>query len=115
MIRDKFHHKDPEKTPWISEFITAIDTGTEKLKEYYSKTGGPVETVKTATEVGVRTIRNHKVIEWNTCWSVDCQRALMICEEEGCCLEQWCLYIHRLKSGFSRVDFVLQITATVAQ
>jgi hypothetical protein len=29
----------------------------------------------------------------------------MIYEEEGCCLEQWCLYIHRLKSGFSRVDF----------
>ena len=29
----------------------------------------------------------------------------MICEEEGCCLEQWCLYVHRLKSGFSRVDF----------
>ena len=23
---------------------TAVDTGTEKLKEYYSKTGGPVET-----------------------------------------------------------------------
>ena len=44
MIRDKFHHKDPEKTPWIFEFITAVDTGTEKLKEYYSKTGGPVET-----------------------------------------------------------------------
>jgi hypothetical protein len=42
MIRDKFHHKDPKKTPWISEFITAIDTSTEKLKEYYSKTGGPV-------------------------------------------------------------------------
>src|SRR6266481_2236301 len=44
MIRDQFHRKDPEKTPWISEFITAVDTGTEKLKEYYSKTGGPVET-----------------------------------------------------------------------
>jgi hypothetical protein len=29
----------------------------------------------------------------------------MICEEEGCCLEQWCLYVYRLKSGFSRVDF----------
>jgi hypothetical protein len=36
---------------------------------------------------------------------IDCQRALMICEEEGCCLEQWCLYVYRLKSGFSRVDF----------
>jgi len=29
----------------------------------------------------------------------------MICEEEGYCLEQWCLYVHRLKSGFSRVNF----------
>ena len=29
----------------------------------------------------------------------------MIYEEEDCCLEQWCLYIHQLKSGFSRVDF----------
>ena len=28
----------------ISEFITAVDTGINKLKEYYSKTGGPVET-----------------------------------------------------------------------
>jgi hypothetical protein len=44
MIRDQFHRKDAEKTPWISEFITAVDTGTEKLKEYYFKTGGPVET-----------------------------------------------------------------------
>jgi hypothetical protein len=44
MIRDQFHRKDAEKTPWISEFIRAVDMGTEKLKEYYSKTGGPVET-----------------------------------------------------------------------
>ena len=44
MIQDQFHRKDTEKTPWISEFITAVNTGTEKLKEYYSKTGGPVET-----------------------------------------------------------------------
>jgi hypothetical protein len=44
MIRDRFSSKDQEKTPWISEFITAINAGTEKLKEYYSKTGGPVET-----------------------------------------------------------------------
>ena len=29
----------------------------------------------------------------------------MILEEEGCYLEQWYLYVHRLKSGFSRVDF----------
>ena len=26
------------------------------------------EVVKTATEVGVRAIQDHKVIEWNTCW-----------------------------------------------
>jgi hypothetical protein len=24
--------------------------------------------VKTATEVGVRAIQDHKVMEWNTCW-----------------------------------------------
>ena len=44
MIWDKFCSKDQEKTPWISEFITAVNTGTAKLKEYYPKTGGPVET-----------------------------------------------------------------------
>jgi hypothetical protein len=44
MIRDRFRHKDQEKTPWISEFIKAVDIGTLKLKEYYSRTGGPVET-----------------------------------------------------------------------
>jgi hypothetical protein len=38
MIQDQFHHKDLEKTSWISKFITATDTNTEKLKEYYSKT-----------------------------------------------------------------------------
>ena len=27
----------------MSEFIMAVNAGTEKLKEYYSKTGGPVE------------------------------------------------------------------------
>jgi hypothetical protein len=29
----------------------------------------------------------------------------MIYEEEGCCLEQWYPYVHRLKSDFSKVDF----------
>jgi hypothetical protein len=43
MTQDQFHRKNVEKTPWISEFITAVDTGTKKLKGYYSKTGGPVE------------------------------------------------------------------------
>ena len=44
MIQDQLHCKDLGKNPWISEFITAIDTSTEKLKEYYSKTGGLIET-----------------------------------------------------------------------
>jgi hypothetical protein len=44
MMRDQFRHKDVERNPWISEFITVVDAGTAKLKEYYSKTGGPVET-----------------------------------------------------------------------
>jgi hypothetical protein len=44
MIQDQFHCKDLEKNPWISEFITAIDTGTEKLKGYYSKTRRLMET-----------------------------------------------------------------------
>jgi hypothetical protein len=26
-------------------------------------------------------------------------------EGRGCYLEQWCLYVYRLKSGFSKVDF----------
>ena len=43
-IQDQFRHKDLGKTPWILEFITAIDTGTEKLKEYYCLTRGVVET-----------------------------------------------------------------------
>jgi hypothetical protein len=43
MIRYKFNCKDVEKTPWMFEFIVAVDAGTEKLKEYYSKTGRPVE------------------------------------------------------------------------
>jgi hypothetical protein len=45
VVGDQFHCKDTEKTPWISGFITAVDTGIIKLKEYYSKTGGPVETL----------------------------------------------------------------------
>ena len=44
MMQDQFCHKNQEETPWISEFIAAIEVGTEKLKEYYSKTGGPIET-----------------------------------------------------------------------
>ena len=44
VIGNQFHYKDAEKTLWISEFITAVDTSIVKLREYYSKTGGPVET-----------------------------------------------------------------------
>jgi hypothetical protein len=44
MIWDQFHHKDLEKTPWISEFIITVNISIEKLKEYYFKIGGPVET-----------------------------------------------------------------------
>jgi hypothetical protein len=44
VVGDQFHCKDPKKTPWILEFIIVIDTGIVKLKKYYSKTGGLVET-----------------------------------------------------------------------
>jgi hypothetical protein len=44
MVRKKLDCKDLTKTLWIPEFITAIDIGTEKLREYYSQTGGPMET-----------------------------------------------------------------------
>jgi hypothetical protein len=43
VIQDQFGYKDLEKNPWISEFITAVKIGKVKLKEYYSRTGGPVE------------------------------------------------------------------------
>ena len=43
MIQDQFRHKDLGKTPQILEFIIAVDTGTEKLKEYYCLNRGAVE------------------------------------------------------------------------
>jgi hypothetical protein len=43
MMQDQFYHKSIERTPWISEFIMAVDTSSAKLKEYYSKIGGAVE------------------------------------------------------------------------
>ena len=51
MIWHKYNYKDIEKIPWISEFIIAINAGTEKLKEYYSKTGGPVESQYTLAAI----------------------------------------------------------------
>jgi hypothetical protein len=44
IMQDQFCYKSIERTPWISEFIMAVDTDSTKLKEYYSKTGGAVET-----------------------------------------------------------------------
>jgi hypothetical protein len=44
MMREQFCHKSVKRTPWISEFIKAVDTSSAKLKEYYFKTGGPAET-----------------------------------------------------------------------
>src|SRR5580692_9975856 len=43
MIQKKLNRKDLAKTPWIPEFIRAVDISTEKFKEYYSKTSRPVE------------------------------------------------------------------------
>ena len=37
---------------------------TTKAVDRAGQLGG----VKTTTEVGVRAIQDHKVIEWNTCW-----------------------------------------------
>jgi hypothetical protein len=45
MVQKKLDCKALAKTPWIPEFITAIDAGIEKLREYYTQTGGPMETV----------------------------------------------------------------------
>jgi hypothetical protein len=44
VIQNQFDHKNLEKTPWISEFITALNIDIQKLKEYHSKTRGPVKT-----------------------------------------------------------------------
>jgi hypothetical protein len=44
MMRDQFCYRSIERTLWISEFIMVIDTSSAKLKKYYSKTGGAVET-----------------------------------------------------------------------
>jgi hypothetical protein len=38
------------------------------LAERQQDNGYLVQFVKTATEVGVRAIQDHKVIGWNTCW-----------------------------------------------
>ncbi len=42
-INQKLHNKDALGNPWVGEFIIAIDEGVIKLREYYTRTGGPVE------------------------------------------------------------------------
>ena len=76
MIRDRFSSKDQEKTPWISEFITAINTSTEKLKEYYSKTGGLME-MQYALAVMLDPSQKLGIfgsLEWGRSWSKKYQK-----------------------------------------
>jgi hypothetical protein len=42
-VNQKLHNKDTTVNPWVGEFITAIDAGIRKLRDYYTETGGPVE------------------------------------------------------------------------
>ena len=46
---------------WVNNFL-------KRHPELKSKYNRKYDYVKTATEVGVRAIQDHKVIEWNTCW-----------------------------------------------
>ena len=46
---------------------TQLGRGEKGYKLLYSCIHNKL-VVKTATEVGVRAIQDHKVIEWNTCW-----------------------------------------------
>ena len=45
IVQKKLDRKALAKTPWIPKFIIAIDAGTEKLREYHTQTGGPMEIV----------------------------------------------------------------------
>ena len=51
---------------------TMADSETKKealIRDFPKVTEIPeAQIVKTATEVGVRAIQDHKVIRWNTCW-----------------------------------------------
>ena len=76
VIQDQFDYKDLEKTPWISEFIIVVDIGIQKLKEYYSKTGGPVETqyalaamLDPSQKLGI-----FVSLEWGRSWSKKYQK-----------------------------------------
>jgi hypothetical protein len=50
----------------VKQLMRVISTSSYTLVKScrYSE----LASVKTATEVGVRAIQDHKVIEWNTCW-----------------------------------------------
>ena len=50
---------------YLDDFIFALPTLVAPSALPNFTTG---YNVKTATEVGVRAIQDHKVIEWNTCW-----------------------------------------------
>lgn len=39
----KLGNKDPTLNPWLGEFTTAIEAGVDKLRDYYTGTGGLVE------------------------------------------------------------------------
>ena len=49
-------------------FLVAALTAALAAALAAALTETPAAAVKTATEVEVRAIQDHKVIEWNTCW-----------------------------------------------
>ena len=75
---DYFHHYNRNRCATVlAAIITPVMFSQPRLQpEPYSQpllqpaltTTTQQLGVKTATEVGVRAIQDHKVIEWNTCW-----------------------------------------------
>jgi hypothetical protein len=59
---NKFYSEDEDEGIPIERRI--VVTGQMRS----DRSGSVRRFVKTATEVGVRAIQDHKVIEWNTCW-----------------------------------------------
>jgi hypothetical protein len=54
----------------VCQFVERLEQYKTKLMNTDCKLTNDdmLKNVKTATEVGVRAIQDHKVIEWNTCW-----------------------------------------------
>ena len=75
-IQDQFWHKDLGKTPWILEFITVIDTGIEKLKEYYCLTGDAMEMQYTLAAMlnPSQKLGIFASLEWGRSWSKKYQK-----------------------------------------